>query len=58
MGMRVTELSCKEVVCICDGARLGYVSDVEVEVPEGRCGPSWCRANAGGSASSATPRTM
>ena len=35
MGMRVTELSCKEVVCISDGARLGYVSDVEVEVPEG-----------------------
>ena len=36
MGMRVTELGCKEVVCICDGARLGYVSDVEVEVPEGQ----------------------
>ncbi len=36
MGMRVTELSCKEVVCICDGARLGYVTDVEVEVPEGQ----------------------
>ena len=36
MGMRVTELSCKEVVCICDGARLGYVADVEVEVPEGQ----------------------
>ena len=33
MGMRVTDLSCKEVVCICDGARLGYVSDVEVELP-------------------------
>ena len=36
MGMRVTELSCKEVVCICDGARLGYVADVEVEVPDGQ----------------------
>lgn len=35
MGMRVTDLSCKEVVCICDGARLGYVSDVEVKVPDG-----------------------
>ena len=35
MGMRVTDLSCKEVVCIRDGARLGFVSDVEVEVPEG-----------------------
>ena len=36
MGMRVTDLSCKEVVCISDGARLGYVSDVEVEVPCGQ----------------------
>ena len=36
MGMRVTELSCKEVICICDGARLGYVADVEVELPEGQ----------------------
>ena len=36
MAMRVTDLSCKEVVCIGDGARLGYVSDVEVEVPEGQ----------------------
>ena len=36
MGMRVTDLSCKEVVCIGDGARLGYVSDVEVEVPRGQ----------------------
>lgn len=35
MSMRVTDLSCKEVVCICDGARLGYVSDVEVTVPQG-----------------------
>ena len=34
--MRVTDLSCKEVVCVCDGARLGYVSDVEVTVPEGQ----------------------
>ena len=36
MGMRVTDLSCKEVVCIRDGARLGFVSDVEVEVPDGQ----------------------
>ena len=36
MGMRVTDLSCKEVVCICDGERLGYVTDVEVTVPEGK----------------------
>ena len=36
MGMRVTDLSCKEVVCIGDGSRLGYVTDVEVEVPRGQ----------------------
>lgn len=36
MGMRVTDLSCKEVVCVSDGTRLGFVSDVEVEVPEGQ----------------------
>lgn len=35
MGMRVTELHCKEVICIADGRRLGFVSDVEVEVPDG-----------------------
>ena len=35
MGMRVTDLSCKEVICVCDGARLGYVSDVEVKLPDG-----------------------
>ena len=36
MGIRVTDLHCKEVVCVCDGSRLGFVSDVEVEIPEGR----------------------
>lgn len=33
--MRVTELHCKEVICISDGRRLGFVSDVEVRIPEG-----------------------
>ncbi len=36
MGIRVTDLHCKEVVCISDGARLGFVSDVEVEIPTGQ----------------------
>ncbi len=36
MGIRVTELHCKEVICVADGRRLGFISDVEVEVPEGR----------------------
>ena len=36
MGVRVTDLHCKEVICVCDGSRLGFVSDVEVSIPEGR----------------------
>ncbi len=36
MGIRVTELHCKEVICVADGRRLGFVSDVEIELPEGR----------------------
>ena len=35
MGCRLRELECKEVVCISDGSRLGFVSDVIIEVPEG-----------------------
>ena len=35
MSMRFTELQCKEVICITDGRRLGFVSDVRVEVPSG-----------------------
>ena len=36
MGVKFTELQCKEVICVSDGRRLGFVSDVLVEVPEGR----------------------
>jgi sporulation protein YlmC with PRC-barrel domain len=35
MNMRLTQLHCKEVICISDGRRLGFVSDVVVKVPEG-----------------------
>ena len=35
MSCRFTELRCKEVICLADGARLGFVCDVVVEVPEG-----------------------
>lgn len=35
MSMRFTQLQCKEVICIGDGRRLGFVSDVQVEVPQG-----------------------
>lgn len=36
MGMKFTELHCKEVICVPDGRRLGFVSDVTVTVPEGQ----------------------
>ena len=36
MGKRVSSLKCKEVVNICDGARLGFVTDVEVDIKNGR----------------------
>ena len=36
MSHRYSDLCCKEVICICDGRRLGYVSDAIVELPEGR----------------------
>lgn len=48
MGNRFSSLKCKEVVCICDGARLGYVCDVEVDIKNGCIcaiivpGPSRC----------------
>ncbi|MBE6926537.1 MAG: YlmC/YmxH family sporulation protein [Ruminococcaceae bacterium] len=36
MACKFTELHCKEVICIFDGRRLGFVSDVVIELPEGR----------------------
>ncbi len=36
MITRVTDLHCKEVICVDGGQRLGFVSDVEVEVPQGQ----------------------
>ena len=35
MSVKFTEMRCKEVICISDGARLGFVCDVVVEAPEG-----------------------
>ena len=35
MGTRITQLHCKEVICIGSGQRLGFISDVEIDVPEG-----------------------
>lgn len=33
---KFTDLYCKEVVCLCDGRRLGFISDARIELPEGR----------------------
>ena len=36
MSLKFTELQCKEVICVANGQRLGFVGDVQVEVPDGR----------------------
>lgn len=36
MSVKFTDLHCKEVIAICDGRRLGYISDVRIELPEGQ----------------------
>ena len=36
MQCRIRDLRCKEVINICGGCRLGFVSDVEVKGPEGQ----------------------
>lgn len=33
---RIVDLRCKEVICIGDGSRLGFVSDVEIDTCTGR----------------------
>jgi len=47
MSCKFAELRCKEVISLCDGHRLGYVSDLAVELPEGRVAaiivPGACR---------------
>ncbi len=36
MKTKITELSCKEVINVCDGTRYGYVNDVEVDCSCGK----------------------
>ena len=38
MSIKLTQLQCKEVICLADGRRLGFIEDVQVEVPEGKIG--------------------
>ena len=35
MSTKFTELHCKEVICMSDGRRLGYIADACVEIPTG-----------------------
>ncbi len=36
MSCKFTDLQCKEVICIANGQRLGFISDVLVDLPEGK----------------------
>ena len=36
MATKISQLQCKEVICVTSGQRLGFIGDVEVEVPEGK----------------------
>lgn len=35
MSMKFTDLQCKEVICVSNGQRLGFITDVLVEIPDG-----------------------
>ena len=35
MTVKFTDLHCKEVICVNDGRRLGYIADARIELPEG-----------------------
>ena len=35
MSLKFSDLQCREVICVSDGRRLGFVADVKIEVPEG-----------------------
>ena len=36
MSIKFTELQCREVICVSSGQRLGFVSDVRIDVSEGK----------------------
>ena len=35
MSIKFTDLQCKEVICVSNGQRLGFITDVQIEVPDG-----------------------
>jgi YlmC/YmxH family sporulation protein len=36
VSLKFTDLQCREVICVRDGRRLGFVTDVQIEMPEGK----------------------
>ena len=36
MSIKFSDLQCREVICIGSGQRLGFVTDIQLEVPEGK----------------------
>ena len=36
MSTKFTDLHCKEVICVSDGRRLGYVSDARIDLADGQ----------------------
>lgn len=35
MTIRFSDLQCKEVICVATGQRLGFVTDIQMEMPQG-----------------------
>lgn len=35
MSARFTNLHCKEVICLCDGRRLGFITDATIDLCDG-----------------------
>lgn len=35
MSAKFTDLNCKEVICVGDGRRLGFINDVIIQLPKG-----------------------
>ena len=36
MSIKFTDLQCREVICIGSGQRLGFVTDIQIDLPEGK----------------------
>jgi len=36
MSIKFSELQCREVICVSSGQRLGFVSDVRIDISEGK----------------------